>query len=95
MTQILIEGELEDRTECFWHARQLLVSDDCDAQRRRDALRILAVLSRFDPSQRLRRAASRTLVELRLEGALHLLADNDAMTKLTRSSVEWEGESAQ
>ena len=78
MNETLMQAPLEERTQSYWRACQCLFGAGGDPERRRDALRVLAALSRFDPNRRLRLAASRTVVERQLGGALWLLHRDQA-----------------
>ena len=83
MNETLTQEPLERRTQSYWRACQCLVTAGGDPERRRDALRVLASLARSDPNRRLRLAASRTVVERQLGGALWLLdRDEAAVTDL-------------
>ncbi len=78
MNQSLTEISLEQRTQSYWRACQCLLTLGSDPERRREALRVLADLSRFDGNRRLRLAASRTVLERQLGGALWLLDRDEA-----------------
>ncbi len=83
MNESITEFSLEERTQSYWRACQCLLTLGGNPERRREALRVLADLSRFEGNRRLRLAASRTVVERQLGGALWLLdRDEAAVTDL-------------